>query len=190
MRFLSFQWVFSWLWLSVFNTPGTALKTSVTSLESFGHRALSYLPPWHHPVIYLHPPFAWLNVLQELSLSSIFLLFHPFLETYLIDFWVKFKLIMGFKGFFFFFPANLSKCPLLAPPWVLLYLQISKMLSFLLPLELSMLPSSRWEEVCFWSSCCGATGLVVSLQCHDGGSIPSPVQGIKGSGVATTAAWI
>ena len=39
----------------------------------------------------------------------------------------------------------------------------------------------------FCSSHCGATGLVVSLQRRDAGSVPGPAQWVKGISVATVA---
>ena len=36
----------------------------------------------------------------------------------------------------------------------------------------------------------GTVALAASLQCQDVGSIPSPAQRVKGSGVATIAAWV
>ena len=41
------------------------------------------------------------------------------------------------------------------------------------------LPLKFYIKNSFWSSCCGAAGLTVSLQCQDAGSIPSPAQWVK-----------
>ena len=40
----------------------------------------------------------------------------------------------------------------------------------------------------FRNSCCGAMGLVTSLQCQDAGSFPSMAQWVKGAGVAEAVA--
>lgn len=45
-------------------------------------------------------------------------------------------------------------------------------------------------ETTFWSSCCDAKGWATSLQRQNTGSICSPEQWFKGSGVITTAAWV
>ena len=43
------------------------------------------------------------------------------------------------------------------------------------------------ERTDLGSSCCGTTGLAVSLQHQDAGSIPSPAQWVKGSIIVTAA---
>ena len=49
---------------------------------------------------------------------------------------------------------------------------------------------ARTHENMWRSSCCGTTGLAVSLKCQEIGSIPGPVWWVGESGIAAAAGWL